>query len=159
MPGNTHLSDLPAQNRLAGAEGWVLGRLEPNEQVSVRTLLAIHNPLLGAAPDYVNPWTEINAELDELTAKVNAATMPSIIKRILVDKLEYAKRLVENGKIAHEAGNDAQAKKYLGVAKNKIESFEHIVKITRQIKPEDQEIFLRESAKIKERINALIESL
>ena len=157
LPGNTHLSDLPAQNRLAGAEGWVLGRLEPNEQVSVRILLAIHNPLLGAAPDYVDPWTEINKELDELTAKVNA--MPSIIKRILVDKLEYAKTSVENAKIAHEAGNDAQAKKYLGVAKNQIESFEHIVKITRQMKPEDQEIFLRESAKIKERIDALIESL
>jgi predicted glutamine amidotransferase len=106
-----------------------------------------------------DPWTEINKELDELAAKVNAATMPSIIKRILVDRLEYAKTSVENAKIAHEAGNDAQAKKYLGVAKNQIESFEHMVKITRQIKPEDKEIFLRESAKIKEKMDALIESL
>jgi hypothetical protein len=118
-----------------------------------------HNAHLIAAPEYVDSWKEINKELDELTAKVNAATMPSIIKRILVDRLEHAKTSVENAKIAHEAGNDAQAKKYLGVAKNQIESFEHMVEITRKIKPEDKEIFLRESAKIKEKMDALIESL
>jgi parallel beta-helix repeat protein len=118
-----------------------------------------HNAHLIAAPEYVDSWTKINKELDELIAKVNAATVPSIIKRILVDRLEHAKTSVENGKIAHEAGNDAQAKKNLGVAKNQIESFEHMVEITRQIKPADKEIFLRESAKIKEKMDALIESL
>lgn len=159
LPGNTHLSDLPAQNRLAGAEGWVLGRLEPNEQVSVRTLLAIHNPRLGAAPDYVDPWKDINEELDELIKKVKAATMPSTIKQSLVDRLEHAKTLMENAKTAHEAGNDAQAKNYLGVAKSQVGFFESMVKITRRISETDKKEFLRESSKIIEKIDTLIESL
>lgn len=119
-----------------------------------------HNAYLIAAPDapdYVDPWTEINKELDELTAKVNAATMPSIIKRILVDKLGYAKTSVENAKIAHEAGNDAQAKKYLGLSKYQVKSFENRVKTSRRIKPEDKARFLEESAEIKVKIQALIE--
>ncbi len=159
LPGNTHLSDLPAQNRLAGAEGWVLGRLEPNEQVSVRTLLAIHNPRLGAAPDYVDPWKDINEELDELIKKVKAATMPSTIKQSLVDRLEHAKTLMENAKTAHEAGNDAQAKNYLGVAKSQVGFFESMVKIIRRISETDKKEFLRESSKIIEKIDTLIESL
>ena len=159
LPGDTSWSGRPFTNSASGAEGWVLGRLEPNEQVSVRILLAIHNPRLDAAPDYVDPWKEINDELDELIKKVKAATMPSTIKPSLVDRLEHAKTLMENAKTAHEAGNDAQAKTYLGVAKSQVGFFESMVKITRRISEADKKEFLRESSKIMEKIDTLIESL
>lgn len=91
---------------------------------------------------------------------MNAATiMPNIIKRVLIDELEYAKTLKENAKIAHEAGNNVAAEKYLRVAKLRVESFERIVKVTRRISEADKKEFLRESALIKVKIDRLIESL
>ncbi len=104
-------------------------------------------------------WHEINKELDSLKGNVSNATMPNIIKHRLVDKLEYAKELKENAKIEYEAGNVEAATKKLGVAKNQVESFESMVKITRRISPEDKEIFLADAAEIIERIDRLIETL
>ena len=107
----------------------------------------------------VDRWTEINDELDELIAKVNNATMPNIIKRRLIDKLEYAKELKENAHEEYEAGNINAATKKLGVAKSQVESFASMVEITRRISEANKREFLRESAKIIEKIDRLIESL
>ena len=102
-------------------------------------------------------WEEINAELDSLKGNVSAATMPSIIQRRLVDKLEYAKALKENAKIECKAGNFDGATKKLGVAKSQVESFASMVKITRRISPVDKASFLADSTEIKGKIQALIE--
>ena len=104
-----------------------------------------------------DPWREINEELDSLKGNVSAATMPSIIKHRLIDKLEYAKALKENAKIECEAGNFDGATKKLGVAKSQVESFASMVKITRRISPADKASFLADSAEIKGKIQALIE--
>ena len=106
-----------------------------------------------------DPWVEINEELDALIDMVNNATMPNFIKKGVAYKLQYAKILKEKAKKAHEAGNDVAAKKYLGVAKNRVELFESEVKITRRISETDKEEFLRESALIKEKIDRLIDTL
>ena len=82
------------------------------------------------------PWAEINTKLDALIEKVNAATIPNIIKQRLLDKLEYAKELKENAKIECEAGNFEGAKKKLGG----------------RISPKDKASFLKDSAEIIEKI-------
>jgi len=102
-------------------------------------------------------WHEINKELDSLEGNVSNATMPSIIQRRLVDKLEYAKELKENAKIECEAGNFAGATKKLGVAKSQVGSFASMVKITRRISAADKASFLKDAAEIKGKIQALIE--
>ena len=106
-----------------------------------------------------DPWAKINKELDELIDDVNAATMPNIIKNRLIDKLEYAKALKDN---AHEeclAGNFDAATKKLGVAKNQVESFASIVKITRRISAADKASFLADATEIIGKIQALIEHI
>jgi PKD repeat protein len=113
--------------------------------------------------DYINVigitdrWAEINYELNALITKVNTAEMPDIIKRRLIDKLEYAKELKENAKIECEAGNFDGATKKLGVAKSQVQSFASMVKITRRISPEDKASFLAESTEIIGNIGELIE--
>ncbi|MGB3457704.1 MAG: DUF3344 domain-containing protein [Halobacteriota archaeon] len=102
-------------------------------------------------------WHEINEELDALISNVSAADMPNIIKRRLIDKLEYAKRLKENAKVVCEEGNFAGATKKLGVAKSQVESFASMVKITRRISSADKASFLADSTEIKGEIEALIE--
>ena len=102
-------------------------------------------------------WPVINKELDALKGNVSNATMPSIIKHRLVDKLEYAKELKDNAKEECEAGNFDGATKKLGVAKSQVESFESMVRITRRISPEDKASFLEKSAEIKWKIDTLIE--
>jgi hypothetical protein len=102
-------------------------------------------------------WPVINKELDALKGNVSNATMPSIIKHRLVDKLEYAKELKDNAKEECEAGNFGGATKKLGVAKSQVESFESMVRITRRISPEDKASFLEKSAEIKWKIDTLIE--
>jgi len=106
---------------------------------------------------YPDPWAEINEELDALIVNVSAAPMPNIIKQRLLDKLEYAKELKDNAKEECEAGNFDGATKKLGVAKSQVESFASMVKITRRISHEDKASFLKDSAEIKEKIQALIE--
>jgi len=105
----------------------------------------------------IDLWIGTNKELDELIEKVDAATMPNIIKRRLIGKLEYAKALKDNAKIECEDENFDYATKKLGVAKNQMESFERMVKRTRRISPADKASFLAESAKIIEKIDELIE--
>ena len=105
----------------------------------------------------IDTWAEIGSELDALIDKVSAADMPNIIKRRLIGKLEYAKALKHNAKEECEADNFDGATKKLGVAKSQVESFASMVKITRRISPADKAIFLAESAKIIEKIQALIE--
>ncbi len=83
-------------------------------------------------------WQEINKELASLKGNVSAATMPSIIQRRLIDKLEYAKELKENAKEKCEAGNIEGATKKLSVAKDHVESFANMVEITSGISPEDK---------------------
>ena len=92
-----------------------------------------------------DPWREINEELDALIVNVSAADMPNIIKQRLIDKLEYVKELKENAKEECEAGNFDAATKKLGVAKNQVESFASMVKITRRISAADKASFLAES--------------
>jgi len=106
---------------------------------------------------YTDDWAEINKELDELIEEVDAAAMPNIIKNRLIGKLEYAKALKDNAKEECEAGNFDGATKKLGVAKNQVESFASMVRITRRISPADKESFLAESAKIITKIDKLIE--
>ena len=118
----------------------------PPTTISEDTVTCKQNPL----------WHEINRELDELIDKVSAADMPSIIKRRLIGKLEYAKVLKDNAKIECEDENFDYATKKLGVAKNQMESFERMVKRTRRISPADKASFLAESAKIIEKIDELI---
>ena len=107
----------------------------------------------------IDLWIGTNKELDKLIEKVDAATMPNIIKQRLIGKLEYAKKLKDNAKEEYEAGNVEAAKKKLGVAKNQVESFESMVKITRRISPAYKKAFLKESALIKEKIDCLIEKI
>ena len=102
-------------------------------------------------------WTDINVKLDELIDEVNAADMPNIIKQRLLDKLVYAKELKDNAKEECEAGNFVIATKKLGVAKNQVESFASMVRITRRISPADKASFLADAAEIKGKINELIE--
>ena len=83
--------------------------------------------------------------------------MPNIIKQRLIDKLEYVKELKENAKEECEAGNFDAATKKLGVAKNQVESFASMVKITRRISAVDKASFLAESVLIKGKIDRLIE--
>ncbi len=104
-----------------------------------------------------DPWVDINKELDELIEKVDAATMPNIIKQRLIDKLEYAKALKDNAKEECEAGNFEGALKKLGVAKSQVESFASMVKITRRISPADKASFLADSSEIIGKIDRLIE--
>ena len=104
-----------------------------------------------------HPWKEINEGLDERIAKVNAASMPNIIKHRLIDKLEYVKKLKESAKIAYEAGNNERIKKNLRVGKNQVESFASMVEITRRIKQADKASFLADSTAIKGEIDRLIE--
>ena len=104
-----------------------------------------------------DPWEEINEELDSLKGNVSNATMPSIIKHRLIDKLEYAKALKDNAKEECEAGNFDGATKKLGVAKSQVESFASMVKITRRISSADKASFLADSAEIKGKIQTLIE--
>ena len=101
-------------------------------------------------------WDDVIDELDELIAKVDAATMPDTLKESLIGKLEYAKTLVENAEILYEAGNVAGAKKTLGVAKSQVESFASMVETTSQISPEDKAIFLDDAAEIIAKIDELI---
>jgi Ca-activated chloride channel family protein len=107
----------------------------------------------------IDLWIGTNKELDELIEKVDNAPMPNIIKQRLIGKLEYAKKLKDNAKEEYEAGNVEAAKKKLGVAKNQVESFESMVKITRRISPAYKKAFLKESALIKEKIDCLIEKI
>ena len=83
--------------------------------------------------------------------------MHSIIKHTVIDKLEYAKELKDNAKEECKAGNFEGAKNKLGVAKNQVESFASMVKITRRISAVDKASFLAESAEIKGEISELIE--
>ena len=99
----------------------------------------------------------VNTKLDALITNVSAADMPSIIKHRLIDKLEYAKELKDNAKEECEAGKLDGATKKLGVAKNQVESFASIVKITRRISPADKASFLADSTAIIEKIDELIE--
>ena len=99
----------------------------------------------------------VNTKLDALITNVSAADMPSIIKHRLIDKLEYAKELKDKAKEECEAGNFAGAKNKLGVAKNQVESFASMVKITRRISPADKASFLARSAEIIKKIDELIE--
>jgi hypothetical protein len=106
-----------------------------------------------------DPWAKINKELDELIEKVDAASMPNIIKQRLVDKLVYAKELKEN---AHEeclADNFIGATKKLGVAENQVESFASMVEITRRIRAADKASFLADATEIIGKIQALIEHI
>ena len=106
----------------------------------------------------VDPWQEINAELDALIDDVNAADItPEIIKRSLVNKLERAKTFKEVTKIAYEAGNSVRAKRYLELSKRQVESFSDRVKITDGISPADKASFLADSTEIQGKIQALIE--
>ena len=81
----------------------------------------------------INPWAAINTELDALITNVSAADMPNFLKNRLIAKLEYAKDLKDNAKEECEAGNFDAATKKLGVAKDQVESFASMVKITRRI--------------------------
>ena len=81
-----------------------------------------------------DPWADINEELDALIDDVNAADMPYKIKQKLIRKLEDAKVLKDNAKIEFEEGNFDYATKKLSGAKKLMESFEHMVKETRQIR-------------------------
>ena len=108
-------------------------------------------------PEIEDPWQEINRELDALITNVSAATMPNIIKHRLIDKLEYAKELKDN---AHEeclADNFDAATKKLGVAKNQVESFASMVRITRRISAADKASFLADATEIIGKIDRLIE--
>ena len=116
-------------------------------------------PIPQAYLTQIDLWIGTNKELDELIGKVDAADMPNIIKNRLIDKLEYAKKLKDNAHEEYEAGNIEAAKKKLGVAKDQVESFEKIVKITRRISPADKKEFLTESALIKAKIDCLIEKI
>jgi PKD repeat protein len=107
--------------------------------------------------EFMDPWAEINNELDALIEKVNAADMPNIIKQRLVDKLGYAKALKDNAHEECEAGNFDAATKKLGVAKNQVESFASMVEITRRISVVDKASFLANAAEIIEKIDKLIE--
>ena len=104
----------------------------------------------------IDTWAEINEELDALIEKVNSIDIANIIKHRLVDKLEYAKTLVGNARIAHETGNIEAATKKLGVAKNQVESFASMVKITRRISPADKASFLADATAIITMIDELI---
>ena len=107
----------------------------------------------------IDTWAEINEELDRLIVNVSDAGMPSIIKHRLVDKLEYAKTLVGNARMAYDAGNVAAAEKYLGVAKSQVQSSESMVKMTRRISAADKASFLADSIAIIEKMNKLIEDI
>ncbi len=108
-------------------------------------------------PEIEDHWQEINKELDALKGNVSNATMPNIIKNRLIDKLEYAEELKHNAKEECEAGNFDAATKKLGVAKNEVESFASMVRITRRISSEDKESFLADAAEIIAKIDELIE--
>jgi len=101
--------------------------------------------------------TKAKCVLKELIEKADAATMSNIIKQRLIDKLEYAEELKHNAKIVCEEGNFDYATKKLGVAKSQVESFASMLKITRRISPKNKASFLAESAKIKGKIDELIE--
>ena len=119
---------------------------------------ALNEPEVDAV-GAVDPWAEINKELDALIGNVSNAAMPNIIKQRLIDKLEYAKELKDN---AHEewlAGNFDGATKKLGVAKNQVESFASMVEITRRITPEDKASFLADATEIIGKIDRLIEHI
>jgi hypothetical protein len=90
---------------------------------------------------------------------VNAADMPNIIKNKLVDKLVYAKALKDNAHEECEAGNFDAATKKLGVAKNQVESFASMVKITRRISAADKASFLADATEIIGKIDRLIEHI
>ena len=105
-------------------------------------------------------WQDINEELDELIAKVNAAVItPDPIKTRLVNNLKRAKAFKERAKEAHEAGDNGLAKKYLKRSKRQVESFSDRVKITDGISQANKDEFLEEAAKIKEKIDNLIGKL
>jgi sugar lactone lactonase YvrE len=105
-------------------------------------------------------WQDINKELDALIAKVNAAVItPDPIKTRLVNNLKRAKAFKERAKEAHEAGDNGLAKKYLKRSKRQVESFSDRVKITDGISQANKDEFLEEAAKIKEKIDNLIENL
>ena len=101
-------------------------------------------------------WDKINEELDVLIEKVNATTMPNIIKNRLIDKLVYAKALKDNAHEECEAGNFDAATKKLGVAKNQVESFASMVRITRRISAADKASFLADATEIIGNIDRLI---
>jgi len=69
----------------------------------------------------------------------------------------YAEELKHNAKEECEAGNFEGAKKKLSVAKNQVESFASMVRITRRISAADKESFLAEAAEIIDKIDRLIE--
>ena len=104
-------------------------------------------------------WVEINLELDVLIDEVNGASMPSYIKRSLVNKLKRAKTFKDVAKIAYEAGNSVRAKRYLELSKHQVESFEDKVKRTDGISQTDKKSFLEKSAEIKAKIDGLIGKL
>ena len=114
-------------------------------------------------PNYISvidPWNEINEELDDLIAKVNAADItPNPTKTRLVNNLKRAKAFKERAKEAHEAGDNGRAKKYLGKSKNQVESFEDRVQITGGISQADKNSFLAKSSSIKAKIDNLIGKL
>jgi uncharacterized repeat protein (TIGR01451 family) len=114
-------------------------------------------------PNYISvidPWNEINEELDDLIAKVNAADItPNPTKTRLVNNLKRAKAFKERAKEAHEAGDNGRAKKYLRKAKDQVESFEDRVQITGGISQTDRNSFLAKSGSIKEKVDNLIGKL
>ncbi|MGB3459259.1 MAG: PKD domain-containing protein [Halobacteriota archaeon] len=106
--------------------------------------------------EFMDLQAEINKELDALITNVSDTDMPNIIKRRLVDKLEYAKALKDNAKEECEAGNFDGATKKLGVVKNQLESFASMVEITRRISAADKASFLADATAIIGNIGELI---
>ena len=132
-------------------DGYKIG---DNDLSANGEIAALGGPGVSQPPDL---WTEINNELENLLNKVSAADMPNIIKQRVIDKLEFAKALKDNAKEEYEAGNIDGATKKLGVAKNQVESFASMVKITRRISSEDKASFLADATEIIEKIDKLIE--
>ena len=124
---------------------WEIESVAPNAFDMMRVQIEIKHP-----------WAKINKKLNALIGDVNAATVPNILKQRLIDKLEYAKELKENAKEEYEACNVDAATKKLSVAKNEVESFESMVKITRRISQTDKDAFLKDSAEIKVKMDTLI---
>jgi hypothetical protein len=101
-------------------------------------------------------FDELNLELDELIDEVNGASIPSFVKRSLVNKLKRAKTFKDMAEISHGTGNTKLSKRYLELSKRQVESFEDKVKIKRQISQADKDSFLEKSAEIKAKIDTLI---
>jgi hypothetical protein len=137
--------------------------------------LAIHVPL-GAFGSFVgwsirellerpmvpvDPWAEIDVELDKLIDEVNATNVQNSVKRSLIGRLENAKMTKEQAKASHDKEKKQACKKQLNACKNIIEAFGNgvVAQIGKEVSDANIANFLEESARIRDKIDTLIASL